>query len=93
MAERTRDLKAERRILRAMGNTIRDKRDERGLKSQEVAARAGIPAGTLSKVENGRQNVTVLTLSLIAHGLDCSLAELMPNAPLPIVTPPGDSHE
>lgn len=81
---------AERRALRALGARIRDKRDEKDMDGKEVAAAAGLPPSTVSKIENGRQNATFLTLARIAQALGCQLADLMPRELPAGLIPPGD---
>lgn len=77
---------AELRLLRTLGTRIRDRRDAAKLTGKELAARADIPPATLSKIENGRQNATFLTLSSIAAALQCTVGELVADSP---VTPPN----
>ncbi len=84
---------AERRALRALGARIRDKRDEKGMDGKEVAAAAGLPPSTVSKIENGRQNATFLTLARIAQALGCQLADLMPRELPAGLVPPGDPSQ
>lgn len=62
----------------AIGSRMRYVRKHRKLSGQAVALRAGLPASTLSEIENGRRNATVATLGRIAVALECSLRDLMP---------------
>lgn len=53
------------RISRA-GRGVRALREECGLKSKELAAKAGIQASHLSEIENGRRNLTPPVLEKLA---------------------------
>ncbi len=55
--------------------SLRRERERLGLSLADVAERAGIDKGALSRLENGQQlNPTVNTLSRYAHALGKSLA-------------------
>jgi transcriptional regulator with XRE-family HTH domain len=60
-----------------MGKTIQKLREVRKMSLGQVAKNAGLSKGTLSKVENGTGNVTVLTLFAIAETLEVSPSELL----------------
>jgi transcriptional regulator with XRE-family HTH domain len=49
---------------------------ERGLTLSEVSERAGIPVSTLSKVENGKTDLTMDRLLRISVALDVNIADL-----------------
>ena len=58
---------------------------ERGLTTEALSARAGVPRGTLNKLLNGEtRNPTIGTLSALADALDCPVGYLSgENAALP----------
>src|SRR5689334_23718355 len=56
-----------------MGARVRAERRARGWTLTELAARCGVSAATLSKVENGRAGLGADTLMCIAAGLGVSL--------------------
>lgn len=49
-------------------------RQEQGLKSEELAVKAGVPIGTLNKILNGQtRNPSLETVFALAHALGCSV--------------------
>ena len=58
-------------------NPVRVWREYRGLKVQELAARAGIGATYLSMIEGGTREGKVATLAAIARALDVTLDDLV----------------
>lgn len=49
-------------------------RHEQGLKSEELAIKAGVPIGTLNKILNGQtKNPSLETVFALAHALGCSV--------------------
>jgi transcriptional regulator with XRE-family HTH domain len=63
--------------LQRLGATIRHYRRQRHLTQQALAARAGMDHTSLSQIERGRQNVTILNLFSIAGALDIPLSHLI----------------
>lgn len=62
--------------LRIIGNRIKEIRIERTYLSQEeFAIKLGYDRTYMSRVESGRQNITVETLIKICEGLEISLKE------------------
>lgn len=62
--------------LRIIGNRIKEIRIERTYLSQEeLAIKLGYDRTYMSRVESGRQNITVETLIKICEGLEISLKE------------------
>ena len=60
-----------------IGSFIRATREDRGLSSQELSTRSGLPKGTISKIENGLAGRPKTdSLDRIARVLGISLAEL-----------------
>ncbi len=59
-----------------LGNTVRDLRIQLGLTIAEVAERAGISRGMLSKIENAQTATSIDTLEQLANALGVTLARL-----------------
>jgi transcriptional regulator with XRE-family HTH domain len=77
--------------LQRLGATIRHYRRQCRLTQRALAARAGIDHMSLSQIERGRQNVTILNLFHIAGALEVPLSHLIqplddllaPSSPFP----------
>lgn len=63
-------------LARYLGNTIKDLRQQHGLTIAEVADRAGISRGMLSKIENAQTATSLDSLTKLAGALGVSLATL-----------------
>lgn len=62
--------------LKIIGNRIKEIRTERTYLSQEeLAIKLGYDRTYMSRVESGRQNITVETLIKICEGLEISLKD------------------
>jgi len=59
-----------------LGQRIRKIRKERGLKQTELANQCDIEPSNLNRIEMGRTNPTIRTLTLIANALNISLQTL-----------------
>jgi transcriptional regulator with XRE-family HTH domain len=59
-----------------IGGNIRTRREQAGLTLTELAARAGLTKGALSKIETGRGSAAIATILRIAEALGIPLAEL-----------------
>lgn len=70
-------------LERYLGNTIRDLRLRHGLTIAEVADRAGISRGMLSKIENAQTATSLDTLHRLAQALGVSLSALFRNYDVP----------
>lgn len=64
-------------IQKAIGNRIRVLREERNIPQQDLAGLCNMEKSNFSRLESGRSNPTIYTLSLIADKLDVSLNELV----------------
>lgn len=73
------ELDAPGSLERYLGTTVRDLRQKHGLTIADVADRAGISRGMLSKIENAQTATSLETLSKLAHALGVSLATLFRN--------------
>ncbi len=61
----------------AVGTTIRQLREERGLSVERLAARAGLTRSTIDRVETGAASPRLVTLTAIADALEVPLAQLV----------------
>ncbi len=61
----------------AISHKIKALRVERGLTVQELAYRCDIERSNMSRIEAGRNNLTVKTMCLICTALDVSLRDLI----------------
>lgn len=66
---------------RQIGQRIHELRRSRGLSGKELAARAGISAQSLSRIENGRHDVVLTTLQRILTAMGYSLRDLTVRTP------------
>ncbi len=64
-------------IRRRFGTNLRQSRLAAGLSQEAVAERMGVDRAHVSSRERGQQNVTLMTLSLVAQALKIDPAELM----------------
>ena len=63
--------------LKLLGEVLVRARERAGLKQSDVAARLGLPASYLSKIENGTRRLDVIELIQIAEAMDTDPAEIM----------------
>jgi HTH-type transcriptional regulator/antitoxin HipB len=63
--------------LRVLGEVLVRARERAGLKQAEVAARLGLPASYLSKIESGTRRLDVIELIRIAEAMGVDAAELV----------------
>ena len=59
---------------------MRQVRGENQLSQEKLAALAGLHRTFVSMVERGKRNVTIATVEKLAAGLNCRMADLMPDA-------------
>jgi transcriptional regulator with XRE-family HTH domain len=64
------------RALVAPGSALKTLRTDRGWTLADVSERTGIPTSTLSKVENGKTDLTLDRLLRISVALDVNIADL-----------------
>lgn len=64
-------------ILQAFGRNVQSLRLKRGLTQSELATICDYEKTTISRIENGRSNVTLKTMYILSEALDVSLSELM----------------
>ena len=69
----------EARAMRApFGVRARELRRAAGLSQRDLARTASVDRSYIQEIERGVANPTLVTLALLAHALDCQLADLMP---------------
>ena len=67
-----------------LGKKLAQLKNERGLTTDALSARSGVPKGTINKILNGEtRNPTVGTLAALAEALHCPLGYLSDDASLP----------
>lgn len=66
-------------LERHLGNAIRELRRSHGLTIADIAERAGLSRGMLSKIENGQTATSLESLARIARALGVSLSGLFRN--------------
>ena len=59
-----------------IGKTVRSARLERGLSQSELALRVGMKQPDISRIEEGRKNITLSTLSRLCKELDIKKLDL-----------------
>ena len=60
----------------ALGKTIRQLREERGMTQEVLAQEAGVTVGHMSMIERGHSNPTWATVKAVTVALSTRLAEL-----------------
>lgn len=60
---------------------VHRRRVQAGLAQNELAARIGISAAQLCRIEKGRSGASASVLSRLAEALHCEIADLMPPEP------------
>jgi len=60
-----------------LGKVLAGTREAAGLKQSEVAARLGLPASHLSKVENGTRRLDVIELMQLSTAIGVSATEII----------------
>ena len=58
-----------------VGNRIRQLRKELLLSQESLAFKAGLDRPYIASVENGKRNLSIMSLEKIIVALDCSMAE------------------
>lgn len=69
----------EAQILAQMGGLIKQMRESRGLSQHELSERTKLARETISRIEGGKMNLTIIVLGKIASALNCFLdVEMIP---------------
>ena len=61
-------------VRKIYGSWLRELREGKGLSQQELAEQLGLNQTTVSKIEAGKWNFGVDTLTIFAHHLDAKIA-------------------
>ena len=64
-------------ILKSLGYHLRLIRQEKQLRQKTIAKMCEMDSGSYSNIENGKRNITILTLLKISKVLNVSITELM----------------
>lgn len=64
-------------ILKSLGYHLRLIRQEKQLRQKTVAKLCDMDSGSYSNIENGKRNITVLTLFKVSKVLNVPMTELM----------------
>jgi DNA-binding Xre family transcriptional regulator len=80
LAYRVEGMRLDDDIRAAFGRRLREIRTQKELSQEKLAAQAGLARNFVSMVETGQRNVTISTVQKLAKGLDCRMADLMPDA-------------
>jgi len=64
-------------VLRSLGYHLRQIRQQKQLRQKTVAKLCEMDSGSYSNIENGKRNITILTLVKISKVLNVSLTEIM----------------
>lgn len=70
-------------LARHLGNTVRRIRSQHGLTIADVAEKAGISRGMLSKIETGQTATSLDTLARLAHALGVTMTTLFRDYDMP----------
>lgn len=60
-----------------LGSQFQSIREKKGLKQKEVAEKAGVAAGDLSKFENRGKKLSAYRILLLAQAINCSVDDLI----------------
>src|SRR6185312_9763940 len=74
-----------------LGNVLVRARERAALKQSDVAARLGLPASYLSKIENGTRRLDVVELIRIAEAMNADPAEIIREVQEQLRRPPSAS--
>jgi len=69
-------IKEEKELLNALGRKIREARKSKGLSQKQFSYASEIEKASLSRIENGRTNISFLTLVKICACLEIAMHEL-----------------
>jgi ribosome-binding protein aMBF1 (putative translation factor) len=69
---------SDKKLLRALGDRVRELRKERKLSQEKLAEMADIHVNHLRRIELGQANPTYLVIVRIASAVQLPIAELLP---------------
>jgi transcriptional regulator with XRE-family HTH domain len=65
-------------LLVSIGENVRLLRKRKGFSQEKLAEMADLHTTTISEIECGKSNLTIISLERIAHALDSSITSLFP---------------
>jgi HTH-type transcriptional regulator/antitoxin HipB len=69
----------EAQILGTIGHLIREMRKQRGFSQRDLSSQIGVNRTTLSRIENGKQNLNFVLFAKIAAAMECFIdVEMIP---------------
>ena len=77
--DRRSDTEAE--IRKEVGRRIAEMRDKRGLSARRVAEELGVTREAVTHIENGRNNISAVSLWKLATLLRCDIGDFFPDVP------------
>ena len=69
--------KKDNEILKSFGQNLRMIRQQKQLRQKIIAERCEMDSGSYCNIENGKRNITLLTLSKISRVLETPISELV----------------
>lgn len=66
-------------LLISIGETVRMLRKQKGYSQEKLAEMADLHTTTISEIECGKSNLTIISLERIAHALDCTIIAFFPS--------------
>lgn len=63
-------------IQSALGNALKEIRQEQGISQEKFALKIGLDRTYYASVENGKRNVSIQNIEKIANGYDMTVARL-----------------
>lgn len=66
-------------LRKYLGERIKSRRNQLGMKQKDLASRMGVSRATLANVETGRQNMLLHHLYLYAEELELDVTDLLPD--------------
>jgi transcriptional regulator with XRE-family HTH domain len=67
-------------FLAALGHAARARRLELGLSQEEVSLESGVAQNSISRLENGKDNITYYNLKRLTDALEIPASELLAHA-------------
>lgn len=77
MALTDKEAKEKARLLKKLGEHIRELREKQGITAAEFGRRCELESGNVARIEMGRANLTFYNLTKIARALDMTVSELI----------------
>jgi len=65
----------DQKLLKAVGDKIRDIRQDRGISQEDLAFKAGLDRTYVGSVERGERNISLINLERIMRALDLTAVD------------------